>query len=293
MKAFRRWVSNAPGVRFQAEPGRYHLYVMYGCPWAHRTLIVRALKGLEGAIDVTAVHHHLEEGKGWAFAADAPDPLYGMRFLRELYEMAMPGYDGRITVPVLWDKRERTIVNNESRDIVRMLGASFDAFAQRPGVDLYPEALRADIDRWNDRIQSAVNEGAYRAGFAATQQDYGDAVHDLFAAFDEIEAHLATHRYLVGARPTEADWRLFPSLLRFEWVYHGLFKCNLRRLVDYPNLFAYTRELFQWPGIASTVGEHDIRQGYWGSMHRLNPGGIVPAGPLVDFSVPHGREALS
>lgn len=252
---------------------------------------MRALKGLERAIDVTALHHHLneEEGLGWMFAPDRPDPLYGLRGLRELYRMAQPGFGERVTVPALWDKRERTIVNNESSEIVRMLNGAFDAWAARPDVDLYPQALRPAIDRWNERIYSAINAGAYRAGFAATQAIYDETVRGFFAALDEIEAHLGTHRYLVGDAPTEADWRLFPTLIRFEWVYHGLFKCNGRRLVDYPHLYAYTRELYQWPGIAPTVNEQHIREGYYTSMKRLNPSGIVPIGPRVDFAAPHGR----
>jgi glutathionyl-hydroquinone reductase len=287
--SFRDRVSTEPGARFKPEAGRYHLYVMYGCPWAHRTLIVRALKGLERAIEVTAVHHRLDETTGWEFASGRPDPLYGARHLRELYLRARPGYRERITVPVLWCKHEHTIVNNESSDIVRMFGSSFDAVAERAEVNLRPEALRPAIDRWNALIQWAVNEGAYRTGFAPTQAAYDEAVHAFFAALDEIEAHLVTHRYLTGDQPTEADWRLLPTLIRFEWVYHGLFKCNLRRLVDYPNLFGYTRELCQWPGIAATIHERHIRDGYWSSLRKLNPSGIVPAGPVVDFFAPHGR----
>ena len=287
--SFRYWVRDKLGARFQPEAGRYHLYVMYGCPWAQRTLIVRALKGLERAIDVTAVHYHLNEQQGWVFSSEAPDPLYGLHRLRELYAMADPDYSSRITVPVLWDKRERTIVNNESSEIIRMFNDAFNAFAAHPELDLYPAALRPEIDRWNERIYSAINLGAYCGGFAPTQAAYDEAVTDFFDALDELEAHLESHRYLVGDQPTEADWRLFPTLIRFEWVYHGLFKCNLRRLVDYPNLFAYTRELYQWPGIAATINERHIRDGYYGSMLKLNPTGIVPAGPLVDFSAPHGR----
>jgi putative glutathione S-transferase len=286
---FRDWVRDQPGARFRPEAGRYHLYVMYGCPWAHRTLIVRALKGLERAIGITAVHHHLNEQEGWTFSPDEPEPFYGLRRLRELYTMAQPAFSGRVTVPVLWDTREQTIVNNESSEIIRMLNGSFDAFAARPELDLYPAPLRPAIDRWNERIYSAINVGAYRAGFATTQAAYDEAVYAFFAALDELEAHLGVHRYLVGDYPTEADWRLFPTLIRFEWVYHGLFKCNLRRLIDYPNLFAYTRELYQWPGIAPTINERHIRDGYYGSMLGLNPTGIVPAGPVIDFSAPHGR----
>ncbi len=289
--SFRDAVRDEPGTRFRPEAGRYHLYVMYGCPWAHRTLIVRALKGLERAIDFTAVDHRLGEN-GWLFSPERPDPLYGAQGLRELYLKADPGYAGRVTVPVLWDKAEQTIVNNESSEIIRMLNGAFDAFAERPELDLYPERLRPEIDRWNERIYEAVNAGAYSAGFATTQAAYDEAVVVFFEALDELEAHLASHRYLVGDRPTEADWRLFPTLIRFEWVYHGLFKCNLRRLVDYPDLFAYTRELYQWPGIAATVNERQIREGYY-SMRTLNPIGITPAGPRVDFSAPHGRDSIS
>jgi putative glutathione S-transferase len=288
---FRDAVRDEPHARFRPEARRYHLYVMYGCPWAHRTLIVRALKGLEHAIDFTAVDHRLDE-EGWVFSPERPDPLSGATTLRELYLKADPGYSGRITVPVLWDRAEQTIVNNESSEIIRMMNAVFDAFAEHPELDLYPERLRSEIDRWNEKIYEAVNAGVYGAGFATTQATYEDAVFRFFDALDDLEEHLGSHRYLVGERPTEADWRLFPTLIRFEWVYHGLFKCNLRRLIDYPNLFAYTRELFQWPGIAATVNEQHIRESYY-SIANLNPTGITPAGPLVDFRAPHGRESLS
>jgi glutathionyl-hydroquinone reductase len=285
--SFRDEVSDAPGACFRPEAGRYHLYVMYGCPWAHRTLIVRALKGLERAISITAARYPMTD-RGWPFAPDEPEPLYGLSHVRDLYEKAHPAYEGRATVPVLWDKREQTIVNNESSEIIRMLNGAFNAFAGRPELDLYPEPLRPDIDRWNDRIYPSLNNGVYRAGFATTQAAYDEAVRDVFAMLDELETHLAKHRYLVGDHPTEADWRLFPTLVRFDWAYHGVFKCNLRRLVDYPNLFAYARELYQWPGIAATVNERHIHEGYY-QIAPLNPTGIVPIGPRVDFSAPHGR----
>lgn len=285
---FRDAVRDEPGARFRPEAGRYHLYVMYGCPWAHRTLIVRALKGLERAIPVTAVHH-LKGEHGWVFSPDEPDPLYGLGQLRDLYLKADPSFDGRVTVPVLWDTREQTIINNESSEIIRMFNGAFNAFAERPDLDLYPEPLRPVIDRWNERIYPAVNAGVYLAGFAMTQAAYDEAIGALFATLDALEAHLAEHRYLAGDRPTEADWRLFPTLIRFDWVYHGLFKCNLKRLVDYPNLFAYARELYQWPRIAPTVNERHIREGYYASMREINPTGVVPAGPHIDFAAPHGR----
>jgi glutathionyl-hydroquinone reductase len=286
---FRDTVSHAPAARFRPERGRYHLYVVFGCPWAQRTLIGRALKGLEDAIGVTALHHELKEGEGWTFAPERPDPLYGATHLSQLYQRAAPGYAGRITVPVLWDQVHETIVNNESSEILRLFGQAFDVHARHPGVDLYPLPLRTEIERWNALVQRDVNEGVYGAGFATTQQAHGQAVLRLFAALDLIDQHLAEHPYLVGQRPTEADWRLFPTLLRFDAVYHGLFKCNLKRLVDYPNLWSYARALYQWPGIVSTVDHEAIRLGYWGSMRKLNPNGIVPLGPLPDWTAPHGR----
>lgn len=290
---FREWIEDRPGARFRPGPGRYHLYVAYACPWAHRTLIVRALKGLEDVIGVTAVHHVLDPRIGWVFAPERPDPLHGAERLGELYRRADPGFDGRITVPVLWDGKTGTIVNNESAEIMRMLNDQFDAWARHPEVDLYPEPLRARIDAWNARIFEAANRGVYQAGFARAQPVYAAACERFFTLLDELDAHLATHRYLVGDRPTEADWRLFPTLLRFEWVYHTLFKCNLKRLADYPRLFAYARELYQWPGIAQTVNESHTRDGYFTSMRDLNPSGIVPLGPRVDFMAPHGRERFA
>lgn len=287
---FRDRVSSEPEARFRPQRGRYHLYVMLGCPWAHRTLIGHALKGLQDAVGITAVHHRMQEGEGWVFAKERPDPLHGATQLRQLYERAAPGYAGRITVPVLWDKEHETIVNNESSEILRMFAGAFDSVARHPEEDFYPPALRPEIERWNARIQKDVNEGVYLAGFATGQAAYEEAVWRLFAALDELEVHLADRRFLASDdRPTEADWRLLPTLLRFDVVYHGLFKCNLRRLVDYPNLWAYARSLYQWPGIAATVDHAVIRDSYWRSMKKLNPGGIVPLGPLPDWNGPHWR----
>jgi glutathionyl-hydroquinone reductase len=287
--SFRHRVTGAAGSRFQPAAGRYHLYINYACPWAHRTLIVRALKGLERCIGITATHHRLDPRTGWTFAPERPEPHHGAQHLAELYTMAEPGFSGRVTVPVLWDTQHRTIVNNESSEIMRMLGSVFDRFADHPEVDLYPQAFRPAIDGWSAFIQSAVNEAVYGAGFATTQGAYEDAVGRLFDSLDAIEQHLATQRYLVGTQPTEADWRLFPTLLRFDRVYHGLFKCSRKRLVDYPQLWAYARELYQWPGIAATVNLHQVRDGYWSSMGWLNPNGIVPVEPAADFMLPHAR----
>jgi putative glutathione S-transferase len=287
----RNWISDRPGARLRPQAGRYHLYVMYGCPWAHRALIVRALKGLEERDRRHRGPLAPGRGAGLGLLARRARAVLRRRPSAAALRDGRSGIRGRVTVPVLWDRQERTIVNNESSEIIRMLNGNgaFNAFAAHPDVDLYPAPLRAEIDRWNERIYAAVNAGVYRAWFADTQDEYDAAVRTFFAALDEIEAHLATHRFLVGDRPTEADWRLFPTLLRFEWIYHGLFKCNLRRLVDYPNLFAYARELYQWPGIAATIRERDIRHGYFTSMRKLNPSGIVPAGSCVDFRLPHGR----
>ena len=280
---FRNWATpdGAPGPSgeggFGAEPGRYHLYVSLACPWAHRTLIFRRLKGLEGMIGVSVVHWHIGE-QGWSFE-EAPgatgDRLHGSRYLHEVYTRAMPGYTGRVTVPVLWDQRRGTIVSNESSEIIRMLNSAFDGVGAKPG-DYHPAALRAEIDRVNERVYATVNNGVYRAGFATTQEAYDEAVTELFASLDWLEQRLSRRRYLAGERVTEADWRLFTTLIRFDPVYHGHFKCNLRRLVDYPNLWAYARELYQWPGVAGTV----------------NPTGIMPKGPLLDLDAPHGRERL-
>jgi putative glutathione S-transferase len=296
---FRNWVtadgSAGPSGEggFAAEPGRYHLYVSLACPWAHRTLIFRKLKGLEGMIGVSVVHWLMAE-HGWTFAA-APgatgDALHGSRYLHEVYTRAAPRYSGRVTVPVLWDRKRGTIVNNESSEIIRMLNSAFDHLGAKPG-DYHPKELRGEIDRINQRVYATVNNGVYRAGFATTQEAYDEAVAELFASLDWLEERLSRQRYLCGERVTEADWRLFTTLLRFDPVYHGHFKCNLRRLVDHPSLWAYTRELHQWPGVAETVSLLHIKSHYYGSHRTINPTGIVPQGPLMDFTAPHGRERL-
>jgi putative glutathione S-transferase len=297
--AFRHWVTvdGSPGPSgsggFRAEAGRYHLYVSLACPWAHRALIMRRLKGLEDAISVSVVHW-LMAGEGWTFQDGpgvVPDGVNGARVLHEVYTAADPRYTGRVTVPVLWDKQRRTIVNNESSEIIRMLNAAFDGVGAAPG-DYYPAALRAEIDALNARIYDTLNNGVYKAGFATTQAAYDEAVVPLFGTLDGLEGLLGTRRYLVGDQLTEADIRLFTTLVRFDAVYVGHFKCNLRRLVDYSNLWAYTRELYQWPGIAATVDFQHIRRHYYESHRTLNPSGIVPAGPLLDFDQPHGRELM-
>jgi glutathionyl-hydroquinone reductase len=293
--AFRHWITadGAPGPTgkggFKAEPGRYHLYVAGVCPWAHRTRIVRRLKGLDGLIGLT-VSSSARTDHGWSFDAQHKDDLFGSRYVHELYTRADPAYTGRVTVPVLWDKKTGTIVNNESADIVRMFNAAFDRLTGSR-LDLYPAALRGEIDAVNERVYKGLNNGVYRAGNAKTQGAYEAAAREVFATLDWLEERLARRRYLVGPAPTEADWRLFPSLMRFDLAYHGVMKCNLRRLADYPALSAYARDLYQTPGIAETVDFAAIKEGYWGNRER-NPSGIVPIGPVVDFTGPHGRERL-
>ena len=289
--AFRDWVVDEPGARFAPEPGRYHLYVSYACPWAHRTLIFRSLKGLEDMIGVTAVDPLMLEN-GWQFSADYPDPLHGVTHLHELYSRADPHYTGRVTVPVLWDKRESTIVSNESSEIIRMFNSAFDRVGAAPG-DYYPAALAPEIDTVNARIYETINNGVYRAGFASRQDAYDTAFDALFESLDWLEDRLSARRYLMGEHLTEADWRLLPTLLRFDPVYHGHFKCNRHRLVDFPNLWGYTRELYQWPGVAETTSFDHIKRHYYASHRSVNPTGIVPKGPVVDFSAHHDRDRLS
>jgi len=291
---FRSEVTADGASGFKAEPGRYHLYVSLACPWAHRTLILRKLKGLEDVIPVSVVHWHMGQ-TGWEFR-EGPgatgDPLFGAGHLHEIYTRAKSDYTGRVTVPVLWDTRESTIVNNESAEIIRMLNSQFNAMAERPELDFYPKELRGTIDEINETVYHTVNNGVYKAGFATGQEAYEQAFDALFDTLDALEDRLAHQRYLVGARLTEADWRLFTTLVRFDPVYVGHFKCNKRRLVDYPNLWAYTRELYQVPGVAETVDLHHIKQHYFGSHATVNPTGIVPKGPKIDFDAPHDREHL-
>jgi len=291
---FRERVSADGSTLFPAEPGRYHLYVSYACPWAHRTLIVRALKGLQDAITVSVVDPHMGPG-GWSFG-DRPDctrdHVHAATFLREVYVKARSDYSGRVTVPVLWDRETATIVSNESAEIIRMLNREFDACATVKIPDLCPQSLLPQIERWNERIYHTVNNGVYRAGFATSQDKYEAAVQSLFESLDLIDEHLSWHRYLCGTRITEADWRLFTTLVRFDAVYHGHFKCNLQRIVDYENLWPYTRELYQIPGVAPTVDMAQIKEHYYGSHAQINPTGIVPSGPRINFDSPHGREAL-
>jgi putative glutathione S-transferase len=297
---FRHWVT-ADGSAgptgsdgFAAAAGRYHLYVSLACPWAHRTLIFRALKGLQQMIGVSVVNP-LMLADGWSFAS-APgvqaDDVNHARYLRDVYLAADPNYSGRVTVPVLWDKERRTIVSNESADIIRMLNSAFDALGATPG-DYYPAPLRADIDALNELVYSNINNGVYRAGFATSQAAYEEAVTALFATLETLEQRLTQQRYLAGARITEADWRLFTTLVRFDSVYHGHFKCNLKRLCDLPALWNTTRELYQWPGVAATINFTHIKQHYYRSHPQINPSGIVPLGPHLDFGAAHDRARLA
>ena len=294
--AFRNWVTadGAAGPRgtagFKAEAGRYHLYVSLACPWAHRTLIVRALKGLEDMIDISVVNWLMLED-GWTFADGPgviPDPVNHARAMHQVYTAADPSYSGRVTVPVLWDKQGRTIVNNESSEIIRMLNTSFDALGAKPG-DYYPPELREEIDAINARVYDTLNNGVYKAGFATTQSAYEEAVVPLFDTLDWLEGILSARRFLTGARLSEADIRLFTTLIRFDAVYVGHFKCNLRRIVDYPNLSAYSRDIYQLPGVAGTVDFLHIKHHYFESHPSVNPAGVVPLGPVLDFAAPHDR----
>ena len=298
---FRNWVTadgsaGPSGVGgFQAESGRYHLYVSFACPWAHRCLVFRALKGLEPHIDVSAVHPDML-GDGWTFETDSHgatgDQLFGLAYARDLYTRADPKFSGRVTVPILWDKQQNTIVSNESSEIIRMFNSAFDAITGNTD-DYWPEDLRDAIAPVNDRIYDTLNNGVYKSGFATTQAAYDAAVHPLFDTLDWLEDRLSGSRYLMGDRLTEADWRLFTTLVRFDAVYHLHFKCNRKRLMDYPNLWAYTRELYQWPGVAATVNMDHIVRHYHYSHESINPHRIVPINPMLDFDAPHGRDQVT
>ena len=286
---FRNWItpdgSTGPNGKtgFKAEENRYHLYVSYACPWANRALILREIKGLEKIISISVVHWHMAE-EGWTFNEGdgvIGDPLFNASYLRDIYLQADNNYSGRITVPVLWDKKNNTIVSNESAEIIRMFNSAFDEIGASKG-DYYPKALREEIDTLNKRIYDTVNNGVYKAGFATTQQAYETAVVALFESLEWLEQQLEKQRYLTGGKITEADWRLFTTLIRFDSVYYGHFKCNLKQVMDYPNLWAYTRDLYQQTGIPETINMHHIKNHYYGSHTMINPTGVIPLGPDID-----------
>lgn len=290
---FRDWVTADRGARFEAEPDRYHLYVSLACPWAHRTLIMRELKNLTDVIDVSVVSPIMLE-HGWTFnrsEGSSGDCLADREFMHQVYTSAAPDYTGRVTVPVLWDTKHETIVSNESADILRMLNHAFNTVTGNH-TDYYPEALRETIDDWNGRIYPAVNNGVYRAGFATAQDAYEEAYEEVFAELDHIEDHLASHRYLAGDALTEADIRLFTTLIRFDAVYHGHFKCNRQRLAEYRHIPGYIRDVYQIPGVAGTVNFDHIKTHYYASHTMINPTGVVPRGPASDFTAPHHRETI-
>ncbi|MEE2659542.1 MAG: glutathione S-transferase family protein [Candidatus Latescibacterota bacterium] len=294
LDAFTDWVREDGSSGFPAAAGRYHLYVSYACPWAHRTIIARRLKGLESVVGMSVVDPLRDEEHGWAFCEGRDhggDPVEGFRFLREAYLLSDPGYRARVTVPVLWDAESRKIVSNNDDHIMRMLNREFDAFTDGD-IDLCPAELEAEIDDINELVYHTVNDGVYRSGFADTQTAYEKHVRRLFQTLDQLEQRLSAQRYLVGERITEADWRLFVTLVRFDAVYHGHFKCNLRRIVDCPHLLGYLRELYQVPGIADTVNFDHIKRHYYMTHDGINPTGIVPLGPDQDLLAPHGRDRL-
>ena len=296
---FRNWITEdgtagpTGSAGFKAEAGRYHLYVSYACPWAQRTLIMRALKGLEDMISVSVVGMTMLEN-GWTFDAQdgsTGDALFNSEFMHQVYTQADSTYTGRVTVPVLWDKKTNTLVNNESADIIRMLNTAFDEIGAATG-DYWPEVQRTAIEEINDRVYHTVNNGVYKAGFATTQEAYEEALTPLFDSLDWLEDILNTQRYLMGAKLTEADIRLFTTLVRFDPVYVGHFKCNIRMIKDYPNLWAYTRDIYSQNGVASTVHMDHIKTHYYASHKTINPTGVVPSGPALDLDAPHGREAM-
>jgi len=288
---FRDRVTADGSSGFKAEPGRYHLYVCYACPWASRAIIFRALKGLEDVISMTAVDPVRDE-KGWKFFPDDPDPINGFEYLSEAYRLTDPDFDERVTVPVLWDKQTNRAVNNESSEIIRMLNSEFNEWAGNPELDLYPESLRPEIDELNERIYGSINNGVYRAGFATTQEAYEEAFVELFEALDEMDDRLAEHRFLTGDQITEADWRFFVTLVRFDAVYVGHFKCNQRRIADYDNLAGYLGDLYQQPGIADPVNIDHIKRPYYIPPPKITPTQIVPMGPVLDFESDPGRSHL-
>ncbi len=291
---FRDWIKADGSTAFRPEVGRYHLYVSYACPWAHRTLIFRTLKGLESAISVSVVDPFMGSD-GWWFSGDegaGPDHLHGARYLHEVYTAALPDYTGRVSVPVLWDKETSTIVSNESAEIIRMLNTEFVGIAGND-LDFSPPDLRLEIDSVNDLVYRSINNGVYRAGFAGTQEAYEEAVGELFGTLDQLEDRLHQQRYVTGSSVTEADWRLFTTLVRFDAVYVTLFKCNQRRVADYPALSGYLHELYQWPGLAETVRFDHIKPHYFKSLTKINPLGIIPVGPTLSLNDPHGRDHLA
>ncbi len=290
--AFNDWVTADGRSQYPSQAGRYHLYVSLACPWASRIVILRKLKGLEEAVGMTVVDPIRDE-RGWRFTAEEPDPINGWAFLSEAYFASDPGYDARITVPILWDKERRRIVSNNDDNLMRMFGKEFDAYARNPELDLYPRELRAEIDQLNGRLYETFNNGVYRAGFATTQAAYERAAYGVFETLDAMEERLANRRYLFGPKPLESDWRFFVTLVRFDPVYYGHFKCNLRRIVDYKNLYGYLRDLYQIDGIAETVNFDQIKRHYYVTHDDINPTRIVPIGPLQDLNSPHGRERLT
>lgn len=285
---FRNWIKNDPDAQFQPESGRYHLFVSLACPWAHRTLIFRKLKGLEEHIDVTIVCPDMM-AEGWQMGL--PEPLFGHTRLHQIYTQAKADFTGRVTVPVLWDKKLNTIVSNESSEIIRMFNSEFNQITGNMD-DYYPENERVEIDEWNAYIYPNVNNGVYRCGFATTQDAYEEAYQNLFDSLDKLDEHLAKHRYLVGNQITEADWRLFTTLIRFDAVYVGHFKCNKKRIADYPNLNGYMKELYQVPGIKETTDFYHIKRHYYFSHTGINPTQVVPTGPELDLETPHRRDEI-
>jgi putative glutathione S-transferase len=291
--AFRKWVTTDGSSGYPAEPNRYHLYVSWACPWAHRAIIVRKLKQLEAIVGMTVVDPIRDE-QGWAFregAGHSLDPINGFRFLSEAYRATDPRFRGRVTVPVLWDTVTKRIVTNSDDDLMRTFNSEFNRFTDCT-LDLYPERLRKEIDELNHFIYEQVNDGVYRAGFATSQSIYEQAVTKLFDALDQLDARLATRRFLFGSEFVETDWRLFVTLVRFDAVYHGHFKCNLRRIIDYPHLFGYLKDLYQTDGIADTVNFDHIKRHYYMTHRAINPTGIIPLGPIQDLTALHGREQL-